>query len=317
MGPAGCAFLLSLLPGSCPCSSPKKKDLPVCGHTVSWSLVVGGQDAVAGHSPWQVSLHLGQIHICGDSLISVRWILTAAHYMQRTWIPWLHTVWLELIKIGYSHKGIKHHVSKIIIHPKFQNTTADIAFLKLVSRITFTSFILPICLPSITKQLTVPGSCWVIGWGKVKENTDYHSNLQEAEMLITDCQAWEQRYNPIGFSLPELEQVIKEDRICVGDTHKMKDGCKGDSGGPLSCHINGVWIQIGLVNWGIRCGKSLPRVYTNVIYYQKWVNTTISRAEILSANNLDLSDFLFPIVRLSLALLGPSCAFGPNILSGE
>uniref|UniRef100_F7CRQ1 Serine protease 48 n=1 Tax=Equus caballus TaxID=9796 RepID=F7CRQ1_HORSE len=268
----------------------------VCGHTVSWSLVVGGQDAVAGHWPWQV-----------NSLISVRWILTAAHYM--TWIPWLHTVWLELIKIGNSHKGIKHHVSKIIIHPKFQNTTADIAFLKLVSRVTFTSFILPICLPSITKQLTVPGSCWVIGRGKVKES--------EAEMLITDCQAWEQRYNPIGFLLPELEQVIKEDRICPGDTHKMKDGCKGDSGGPLSCHINGVRIQIGLVNWGIRCGKSLPGVYTNVIYYQKWINTTISRAEILSANNLDLSDFLFPIVWLSLALLGPSCAFGPNILSGE
>uniref|UniRef100_A0A8C4KWK6 Serine protease 48 n=1 Tax=Equus asinus asinus TaxID=83772 RepID=A0A8C4KWK6_EQUAS len=273
MGPAGCAFLLSLLgTGHTDFHTSLSPLSLVCGHTVSWSLVVGGQDAVAGHWPWQVSLHLGQIHICGDSLISVRWILTAAHYM--TWIPWLHTVWLELIKIGYSHKGIKHHVSKIIIHPKFQNTTADIAFLKLVSRITFTSFILPICLPSITKQLTVPGSCWVIGWGKVKENTDYHSNLQEAEMLITDCQAWEQRYNPIGFLLPELEQVIKEDRICVGDTHKIKDGCKGDSGGPLSCHINGVWIQIGLVNWGIRC---VPTIWTyltscSLLYGSLWLS---------------------------------------------
>lgn len=37
----------------------------------------------------------------------------------------------------------------------------------------------------------------------------------------------------------------------------------------------------------------------------------------MEANNLDLPDFLFPVVLLSLALLGPSYAFGPNILLGE
>uniref|UniRef100_A0A2I3RUD5 Serine protease 48 n=1 Tax=Pan troglodytes TaxID=9598 RepID=A0A2I3RUD5_PANTR len=138
---------------------------------------------------------------------------------------------------------------------------------------------------------------------------DYHSTLQEAEVPIIDRQACEQLYNPIGIFLPALEPVIKEDKICAGDTQNMKDSCKGDSGGPLSCHIDGVWIQTGVVSWGLECGKSLPGVYTNVIYYQKWINATISRA-----NNLDFSDFLFPIVLLSLALLRPSCAFGPNII---
>ncbi|XP_009446681.2 serine protease 48 [Pan troglodytes] len=137
---------------------------------------------------------------------------------------------------------------------------------------------------------------------------DYHSTLQEAEVPIIDRQACEQLYNPIGIFLPALEPVIKEDKICAGDTQNMKDSCKGDSGGPLSCHIDGVWIQT-VVSWGLECGKSLPGVYTNVIYYQKWINATISRA-----NNLDFSDFLFPIVLLSLALLRPSCAFGPNII---
>lgn len=83
----------------------------------------------------------------------------------RSWFPLLHTVWLGTIKIGYSNNGVKHHVSKIIIHPKFQDSTADIALLKLLSRVTFTPFILPICLPSITKQLTIPDTCWVTGWG--------------------------------------------------------------------------------------------------------------------------------------------------------
>ncbi|TEA29905.1 hypothetical protein DBR06_SOUSAS19210002, partial [Sousa chinensis] len=75
----------------------------------------------------------------------------------------------------------------------------------------------------------------------------------------------------------------------------------GDSGGPLSRHIDGIWIQIGSSSWGTGCGLSFPGVYTNVTYYQKWITSIISRAEALDANNLDLSDFLLPTVLLSLA----------------
>ncbi|PNJ83610.1 PRSS48 isoform 1, partial [Pongo abelii] len=300
MGPAGCAFTLLLLLG-----------ISVCGRPVYSSRVVGGQDAAAGRWPWQVSLHFDHNFICGGSLVSERWILTAAHCIQPTWSTFSYTVWLGSIKVGDSRKSVKYYVSKIVIHPKYQDTTADVALLKLSSQVTFTSAILPICLPNVTKQLAIPAFCWVTGWGKVKESSDrdYHSTLQEAEVPIIDRQACEHLYNPIGIFLPALEPVIKEDKICAGDTQNMKDSCKGDSGGPLSCHIDGVWIQIGVVSWGLECGKSLPGVYTNVIYYQKWINATISRA-----NNLDFSDFLFPIVLLSLALLRPSCAFGPNII---
>uniref|UniRef100_G1NXP8 tryptase n=1 Tax=Myotis lucifugus TaxID=59463 RepID=G1NXP8_MYOLU len=281
MGPAGSVFLLFLVLGSWPCSSFKKNDLQsVCGRPVYSGRIVGGQDTVEGHWPWQVSLHYGQTHICGGSLISDRWILTAAHCLQKTWIPFIYSVWLGSIKIDYSNNGVKHHVFKIIFHPQSQNTTADIALLKLASRVTFTSFILPICLPNITKQLTIPGSCWVTGWGQVKENEgNYTSTLQEAEIPVIDRQTCDYLYNPLIIIVPELEAIIKEDMICAGDIHR-KDSCKGDSGGPLSCHIDGVWTLIGLVSWGLGCAESLPGVYTNVIYYQKWIKATISRAEV-------------------------------------
>ncbi|XP_051675353.1 serine protease 48 isoform X2 [Oryctolagus cuniculus] len=283
MGPASCAFLVFLLLGSYPRSFLRKKDLKsVCGRPVLSSRIVGGQDAVEGRWPWQVSLQLADAHICGGSLISERWILTAAHCLQRTWNTFLYSVWLGSTKIGYSSKAVKYYVSKIIIHPKYDNRTADIALLKLASQVTFTSLITPICLPTIAKQLKIPPSCWVTGWGKVKEST-------------------------------EMEPVITEDMLCAGDTRGMKDSCQGDSGGPLSCDIDGVWIQIGVVNWGLECGSSLPGVYTNVTYYQKWINTTISRAEVWHSNNLNLSNFLVLTALLSLAFLGPSYASGPNI----
>lgn len=53
---------------------------------------------------------------------------------------------------------------------------------------------------------------------------------------------------------------------------------QADSGGPLSCHIDGVWVLMGVVSWGLECGKSPLGVYINVTYYQKWIKAIISRA---------------------------------------
>ena len=47
---------------------------------------------------------------------------------------------------------------------------------------------------------------------------------------------------------------------------------QGDSGGPLVCEFNDTWVQVGIVSWGIACGRSeLPIVYTEVSSYKDWI----------------------------------------------
>lgn len=59
--------------------------------------------------------------------------------------------------------------------------------------------------------------------------------------------------------------------LCAGK--QGKDSCSGDSGGPMQIGTGNQWTQIGIVSWGIGCGKSFyPGVYTRVTEVKEWID---------------------------------------------
>ena len=59
--------------GSCGAKGRGLSDLPK---------IVGGQQALPGEWPWQVSLMKGTFPFCGGSLVSNQYIITAAHCVK-------------------------------------------------------------------------------------------------------------------------------------------------------------------------------------------------------------------------------------------
>ena len=55
-------------------------------------------------------------------------------------------------------------------------------------------------------------------------------------------------------------------------------GWQGDGGGPLVCEKEGQWFQVGVVSFGIGCGRTnLPGVYTRLSAFDGWIHDTIRR----------------------------------------
>lgn len=54
-----------------------KAGSPISGH------IIGGTDATRGQFPWQAAMILDRVYLCGGSLITTSWILTAAHCARK------------------------------------------------------------------------------------------------------------------------------------------------------------------------------------------------------------------------------------------
>ncbi|XP_003762868.1 serine protease 27-like [Sarcophilus harrisii] len=296
-------------------NSTKKTISSVCGRPQPKSRIVSGQDAHPGQWPWQVSLLENRVAVCGGSLISTTWVLTAAHCIESLLPPSDYSLVLgSMSSYPNNDDGVQiRTVVQIIKHPSYEKYgPGDIALVQMDSPVNFNNLILPICLPGTAEQLIDGNLCWVTGWGNIGENQNLPPPfiLQELEVPLINHQVCDMYYHKESTISP-LEPIILSDMICAGFPNGQKDSCQGDSGGPLVCNISGVWFQAGIVSWGEGCARPYrPGVYTNVNVYKNWILNIVPEAGVINTDAAEPTRLFLPILLLpALTLLGnPSLA---------
>ncbi|XP_023620228.1 serine protease 27 isoform X3 [Myotis lucifugus] len=266
------------------------KALNVCGRPRMLNRMVGGQDALEGEWPWQVSIQRNGSHFCGGSLITDRWVLTAAHCFSNTSETSLYRVLLgarQLVKPG--PHATYSRVKRVESNPLYQGmaSSADVALVELEAPVTFTNYILPVCMPDPSIIFESGMECWATGWGSPSEQDRLPNPriLQKLAVPIIDtpkCNLLYSKDAESGFQL----KTIKDDMLCAGFAEGKKDACKGDSGGPLVCLVDQLWLQAGVISWGEGCARrNRPGVYIRVTSHYNWIHRIIPELQFRHARS--------------------------------
>ena len=131
---------------------------------VSLTRIVGGETAGTSTWGWAVSLSINRNSLCGGTILSSEWILTAAHCVD--------TVQASQITV-YAGSNIKYAGqsrigSRLIVHPSYNTVTKenDIALLKLDRPLTMSDLgVTVICMPVVNSSTLAIGE-----WPPINRN---------------------------------------------------------------------------------------------------------------------------------------------------
>ncbi|CAN7992754.1 unnamed protein product, partial [Ixodes hexagonus] len=162
--------------------------------------IFGGKDVVESW-PWMVEIRReDDKFLCGASIISSEWLLTAAHCLREGEKEAYRKKSKDEFKLrlGLTHRnnGSKQQevfIREIIRHEGYNVTTHqnDIALLRLNQSISYNEFARPICLPPSQDRLSerlpfyrANQTAFVIGWGAQRAKGKSMEKLQQLKLHI-------------------------------------------------------------------------------------------------------------------------------------
>ncbi|KAM4658958.1 coagulation factor IX-like isoform 1-T5 [Amazona ochrocephala] len=234
------------------------------------SRVTGGTLCHRGHCPWQVLIRNSKnIGFCGGSLISSRWVVTAAHCLDL--VRPHHVTIGDFDKYQREFKEQKIYVERSWTHPHYDssNYNSDIALLYLSSAVVFNEYAIPICLPSpsLATLLSEEGRIGMVsGWGATHNRGSTLRFLMKVRLPIVNMETCQR----------SMDRLVTDNMFCAGHHTEVADACKGDSGGPFTVSHHNTWFLLGIVSWGEGCAeKGKYGVYTRVSNYIPWIKEIV------------------------------------------
>ncbi|XP_025836673.1 brachyurin-like isoform X2 [Agrilus planipennis] len=227
--------------------------------------IVGGNEAAPNSLPYQVALNLifeSGRSFCGGSLITRRYVLTAAHCLDDGVISLEVLLGTHNIRRNETTQQ-SISTSNFTLHEEYKNNRMkyDIATVYLPTPAILNQYVQLIALPSRADASNsfVGSEAIASGWG-------YDSNNATA---ISDVL----RYVNVSIIADDVCNVtfgeyITDSIICSGGTGR-KGICYGDSGGPLV--VNGKLVGISKFIGYESCEAGDPSGFTRVTTFLDWI----------------------------------------------
>ena len=234
-----------------------------------------------------------QSQFCGATLISSKWVLTAAHCVVNGTTGRKSSASSIKALLGTSDLldgGIRNNIRRIVVHPAYDYKTgdADIALLELQYHASIRS------IPVSAYDTSVGKLATVVGWGATNTaSTNFPEELYEVDLPIVSRSACENIYGA----------EFTQNMFCAGYSQGGKDTCKSDSGGPLMVIENGRYVQSGITSWGVGCAQAgYYGVYTRLSRFKSWIDS-YKDTESGDTNDSGGGSLFFLLFPLSLLLL--------------
>ena len=128
---------------SCGCST----------NSATISRIVGGESAASATWSWAVSISVDGQYLCGGSIISSSWVITAAHCVRGYTASQITIYAGSTIRFSGTQTRVG---SQLIVHPSYDPSTYvnDIALVRLATPLDMSDpYVSMICLPSVSSDI--------------------------------------------------------------------------------------------------------------------------------------------------------------------
>ncbi|KRZ03140.1 Chymotrypsinogen B [Trichinella zimbabwensis] len=252
--------------------------------------ITGGEQAIPHSHPWLVYISTkNTLDRCGGFILpstevnSSSFVLTAAHCVRNLKSSDLIvTAGIHDISLSSENGRQVAHVSKIAKDLKYtldNIRTLDYALLVLSAPLQFTDFVLSVCLPQSLEYLEPKTACLVAGWGGIDGGV-YKPKIEKVDggisrivlrELVPTTKLMQAVVKVSSDAFCEDESVFSTAfdssiNLCAGDALGEKGINNFDSGGPLVCLKDGIWVAYGI---------SVGRLYTHETQPSLFIRTSM------------------------------------------